>query len=209
MRMARAFIAAGLLAVALVAAVAIPALLAHASFGFTDWPTSAAAPPHDNAVAIDRPVVAAVKVRPVRRAATEQQRSSSQAQAYVVAKATPVPSTRAVRHPLPSVTTGQSHAQTRSAADQVDPAPAASTAAPAAPAPAVSHPVPAPQVAAASASPAPAPPVTEARPDLPDALSVVPHLHSGHGRGADESGRARNRGLHRGWSRHGQGRGTN
>jgi hypothetical protein len=53
MRMAKAFIAAALLAVALVGAVVVPAVLTHGEFGFDDWPDSSAAQLRTETVAID------------------------------------------------------------------------------------------------------------------------------------------------------------
>src|SRR3954454_7147614 len=58
MRMAKAFIAAVPLALALVAAVVVPLAFSAASgtFGFDSWPSSPAAPPRDNAVVIEQPL---------------------------------------------------------------------------------------------------------------------------------------------------------
>src|SRR3954469_5425518 len=59
MRIAKTFIAAVALALALVAAVVVPLALSAAAgtFGFDSWPTSAAPPPRENAVVIDQPLV--------------------------------------------------------------------------------------------------------------------------------------------------------
>jgi hypothetical protein len=66
--MAKALIAAIVLAVVLVAAVVVPMALTPGVYGFDDWPEAKPATPHEQIVSLEVPAVRAVRAEPKRRA---------------------------------------------------------------------------------------------------------------------------------------------
>lgn len=191
MRMAKAFIAAVPLALALVAALVVPLALTPGTFGFHSWPASPLAPPRDNAVVLEQPLVllgrarSVVAVRPVVRDAVEPRQTSRQR--------APIARVDAVAPRLAKVTSPRSGGDRAGGGDAAGPR----TASPARPDPAgatnqtPSGPQAAPEPAAPAPDPAGGPGLVAQQPDpapdpapTADARPVAPPSGD-HGGGDD------------------------
>jgi hypothetical protein len=219
--MAKAFIAAVPLALALVAAVVVPLALIPGTFGFRSWPTSPTAAPRDNAVVLEQPLELSGGPRSVVATRPPLVRDAVAPRHGALVARADAPAPRVTKVPGDRPSAG-GHAAAPSAPAPAKPDPAGTTdQTPSGPQPAP-QPAPAPDPAASpdlvAQQPDPAPdpaPATDARPVAPPSggygggnITDVPRVivgavtgqigggdrrggHDGHGRGGDWPARGR------------------